>query len=492
MMLSSVRRIRDGIAAPWWGSIGNLWHDASISVRFSIVAGLITLSGMIVVGEWAARRVEAGVIDNHVADAALFTDSVIAAHLQELHTSDTLSSEARARVTALLAGFLDRSMVGYRIWKGDTIVHAERPQLVGQTLPPSAMRTKAASGEVVSALRAVSSAQFATRVSPGQRLLEIYAPVRRFGSNEIIALVETYEVALALESDVATARFGSWLIIGCIGALMQALQIVTVHGASRMIERQKRTLAERVDTLSRMLAENSILRLRTEAGTRLAENNERFLRKIGADLHDGPLQLLGVATLRLDDICAQAAKSPAALGPDDIEELEFLRECLGETAREIRDIAAGLSLPDLDAQPLETVVTLSARRHERLSGLPVTLAIRYPLPDVSQSMKECVYRVVQEGLSNVLRHAAGKGQGVSVGIDAGVLRVDVVDEGPGLQAPQAGAEGTAQGLSGLRDRVQALGGELTLAPRPGGGSQLTAVFEMGHEADAARRVETLT
>lgn len=491
-MLSSVRGMRDGLAAPWWSRVGLAWRDASISVRFSLVAGLITLSGMIIVGEWAARRVEAGVIDNHAADAALFTDSVIAAHLQELHTSDTLSPEARARVTALLAGFLNRSMVGYRIWKGDTIVHAERTDIIGQTRPSSPMRTRARNGEVASALRSTAAAQFVPRVNPGQSLLEIYAPVRRFGSSEIIALVETYEIALALESDVATARFGSWLIIGVIGALMQALQIVTVHGASRTIDRQKRILAERVETLSRMLAENSMLRLRTEAGTRLAENNERYLRKIGADLHDGPLQLLGIATLRLDDIRAQAAKASEVLSPDDIEELEFVRECLGETAREIRDIAAGLSLPDLDAQPLEKVVTLSARRHERLSGLPVALDIQGLLPSASQSMKECVYRVVQEGLSNVLRHAGGKGQGVRVGVAAGVLRVDVVDEGPGLHGTQARTEGTAQGLSGLRDRVEALGGRLSLAPRPGGGSQLTALFDVGHESETSLREKALS
>lgn len=491
-MLSSVLRLREGTAAPWWGRASRAWRDASISVRFSIVAGLITLSGMIIVGEWAARRVESGVIDNHAADAALFTDSVIAAHLQELHTSDRLTPEARARIAALLAGFLDRSMVGYRIWKGDTIVHAERPEIIGQTRPSSQLRTKARRGEVASALRAVSADQFLPRVSPGQRLLEIYAPVRRFGSNEIIALVETYEIALALESDVATARFGSWLIIGLIGVLMQALQIVTVHGASRTIERQKRVLAERVDTLSRMLAENSLLRLRTEASTRMAENNERFLRKIGADLHDGPLQLLGIATLRLDDLRAQAAKVPDVISQDDIEELEFVRECLGETAREIRDIAAGLSLPDLDAQPLETVVTLSCRRHERLSGMPVALDIMGPLPEASQSLKVCVYRLVQEGLSNVLRHAGGKGQGVRVGFASGVLRVEVVDEGPGPAMMQPESERTAQGLSGLCDRVEALGGRLSLKSRPGGGAQLTAQFDIGFACEFSKREEALS
>ncbi len=488
-MLPSVLRIRDGIAAPLRSRVGRTWRDASISVRYSLVAGIITLSGMIIVGEWAVRRVEAGVIDNHAADAALFTDSNIAAHLQELATADSLSPQARARVTALLSGLLDRSMVGYRIWKGDTIVLAERSDLIGQTRPSSGMRERAQNGEVVAVLRAVATAQFAPRVEAGQRLLEIYAPVRRAGSSEIIALVETYEIALALESEVATARFGSWLIIGLIGALMQALQTVTVHGASRTIERQKRDLAERVDTLSRMLAENNMLRLRTEAGTRLAESNERYLRKIGADLHDGPLQLLGIATLRFDDLRAQAVKTPGALGADEIEDFEFVRECLGETAREIRDIAAGLSLPDLDTQPLEKVVTLSARRHERLSGLPVVLDIQSALPAASQSLKECVYRVVQEGLSNVLRHAAGKGQGVRVSFEQGILRVEVVDEGPGLPSAQIAAEGAAQGLSGLRDRVEAIGGVLSLAPRAAGGSQLTAVFGLGPQQDDKKHEE---
>lgn len=481
-MRAGLHRLYEITTDPTWRRLQAFWRDASMSLRFTIVAGLITLSGMVIVGEWVARRVEAGVIDNHAADAALFTDSVIAAHLQELRTHDALSPEARERVSALFAGFLDRSMIGFRVWKGDRIVHAERPDLIGQLRPVSQRRAKAQAGEVVSALRPGSESASAPRVPDGQRLLEIYAPVRRHGSSEIIALVETYELASALENDVATARFGSWLFIGLIGALIQALQIVTVHGASRTIEHQKRALAARVDTLSRMLAENNQLRLRTEAGTRVAENNERFLRKIGADLHDGPLQLLGIATLRLDELRLQAIKCPETISADDVEELEFVRECLGETAREIRDIAAGLSLPDLEAQPLEKVVTLSSQRHERLSGLPVALEIHSPLPDASPLLKECVYRLVQEGLSNVLRHAGGKGQGVRAGCSDGTLFIEVLDEGPGINPAQQAREGAAQGLSGLRDRVEALGGQLILAPRPGQGAQLTARFAMSRQS----------
>src|SRR5262249_16208092 len=86
------------------------------------------------------------------------------------------------------------------------------------------------------------------------------------------------------------------VVIGCLFGI--------VHNGSRTIEKQRLSLEQRVAQLSRLLAENTDLRQRVDyANQRMADANERMLRQIGADLHDGPVQLLGLALLKLGDFC---------------------------------------------------------------------------------------------------------------------------------------------------------------------------------------------
>lgn len=440
------------------------------------MAGLILLAGMVLVGEWVARSVEAGVVNDHAADAALYTDSIVAGHLQELQAADHLSAATRERLNGLLRANGGRPIVAFRVWKGDTIVHAEAPGLVGMTTPATPARRLAMSGQVAAQFGYDEGRIPAPVAGGGQRLLEIYAPVRRAGSNEIIAIVETYELAPALEREIKRARLGSWALIATIGALMQLMQVLAVHKASALIIKQRQALAKRVDELSRMLAENNSLRMANEAGTRMTENNERYLRKIGADLHDGPLQLLGMAMLRLDGVRGSLCAPNRETIAEAMEDFEFVAESLAETAKEIRDIAAGLSLPEIDKHDLAKVIAIAVKRHERHSGTAVALTLDSALPDVAPALKVCVYRLIQEGLSNVMQHAHSKGQAVVVRNAGGVLSVAVLDRGPGISPGRGTGEGKAQGLAGLRDRVEALGGTLVLANRPDGGASLSARF----------------
>jgi signal transduction histidine kinase len=85
----------------------------------------------------------------------------------------------------------------------------------------------------------------------------------------------------------------------------------------------------------------------------------------------------------------------------------------------------------------------------------------------------CLFRFVQEALNNASRHAGGAGLTVALTGDAAGLRLTVGDRGPGVQ----GAAGL--GLSGLRDRVESLGGRFAIAPRDGGGTEVAMVLESG-------------
>src|SRR5262249_38263816 len=115
------------------------------------------------------------------------------------------------------------------------------------------------------------------------------------------------------------------------------------------------------------------------------ETNERFLRRIGADLHDGAAQLISLALLRLDSL-------RPLIAPEHSKSEEFakihgvLQDCL----REIRHLSAGLAPPQLDNMPLQKVLQLVVRQHEQRTDRPVD-AIIDPLPDMSSLHKVCIY-----------------------------------------------------------------------------------------------------
>jgi len=92
-------------------------------------------------------------------------------------------------------------------------------------------------------------------------------------------------------------------------------------------------------------------------------------------------------------------------------------------------------------------------------------------------LKICVYRFVQEGLTNAFRHADGMGQAVSAR-GTQVLEVSVSDDGQGF-ATGGPAAGTGLGLAGLRARIEAIGGRLEVCSTPGLGTHLAASFDLG-------------
>ncbi|MGL4396999.1 MAG: sensor histidine kinase, partial [Hyphomicrobium sp.] len=115
------------------------------------------------------------------------------------------------------------------------------------------------------------------------------------------------------------------------------------------------------------------------------------------------------------------------------------------------------------------------------------------LPAVgSNLMLASVYRFVQEGLNNAVRHAGGKGQTVLARRENDMLILEVADQGPGMAEPAAPSSGQRLGLIGLRERIEALGGCLKIASNGACGTRLTAHIPLmdGGEAGVTQRSST--
>jgi signal transduction histidine kinase len=200
------------------------------------------------------------------------------------------------------------------------------------------------------------------------------------------------------------------------------------------------------------------LRARVQRATqRAAALNESYLRRIGADLHDGPAQLIAYASLRLDSQTLTSSKTPSV---ERKGALRTVKTSLDDAMAEIRSICSGLMLPHIETDNLSDLIRRAIREHERRTGIVVALFVATTPTDLPTSAKICVYRFVQEALNNGYRHAGGIGQKVMQSLEDEQIVIEVADEGPGFDPKDVGPQ--KLGLAGLRDRVESLGGTFQL------------------------------
>ena len=478
MKWSNIRSLeKNGQVRPaGWLSRRGLWFQFSVATSSVLAAGMLSL------GYWVTQRISEGVIHNAAVAAANYAENFISERVQELSRQSTLEPESKAALDALLKK-PGASLVGFRIWKGDTIVYSDRRELIGQTFARSSMRERAWSGQVAAEYGHPHGIEDPPVGEVRGAILEIYAPIYKSGAGDIIALAETYQRAPGLAEELASARRGSWMLVGLFTLVMLTLQSGIVRRASSTIDTQRTALREKIVELSRLLEDNHRLQSRVnQANRRVTETNERFLRRIGAELHDGPVQLMTMAVFRLDALEAILKEVGKELAEETQEDTTAVREALRETLAEIRNISAGLAPPEIERLSLQGALELAARRHERRSGCPVNCRIGTLPEKVPFSLKTCLYRVAQEGLTNAFRHANGVGQILQARYEQGRIEISILDGGPGLDKAKAFNEDAGQGLVGLRDRVESLGGEFHVSTRPEGGTRLTASFEFA-EAD---------
>ena len=298
----------------------------------------------------------------------------------------------------------------------------------------------------------------------------MYSPIRERHTGKVIAVAEFYEAAAELRRNLFAANLQTWLVVATVTLSMLGALFGIVYRGSKTIDRQRASLEQRVTELSRLLAQNEELRGKLQnASRRTAEINESYLRRISADLHDGPAQLLSLALLRID---ALKPLLPAATKDGGSRsDMEIVRGSLSDAIAEIRQICNGLALPELDRLTLSKMLVNVINSHERRTATTVELEVRSTPDKLTRAMKICVYRFVQEALNNAFRHAGGLGQKVICRYEVGVLEVEVRDAGPGIK-PAATDSASGLGLPGLRDRIESIGGELQIRGNAGQGTRL--------------------
>jgi PAS domain S-box-containing protein len=186
--------------------------------------------------------------------------------------------------------------------------------------------------------------------------------------------------------------------------------------------------------------------------------------RIARDLHDDTAQQIAAHMVRLRLV------EGARTDEDRAEQIRVLREGLQGTSESIRRIARGLRPPELDDAGLLAALQAHARRLEASHQLQVTLEGESPDRGLTEEGLLVVYRIVQEALTNVARHAGTDRARVEVRIRDRVIEVDVSDEGRGFRAHPVAPDGRGLGLLGMQERAVMVGGRLQVETRPGEGT----------------------
>ncbi|WP_072298160.1 sensor histidine kinase [Paracoccus sp. SM22M-07] len=440
-------------------SATRFWRDASLSTRFAVVGGVVLAIFMGLAGWLLADRIRQVVIRNTATAAAFYMDSFLHPLVEDYIPGTQPSPAMRRALSEVLpaTGMAER-IVSYKVWgKGGLVIAASNADLMGRNFPPSHELSRAWSGQIAAIFEDDAEEEDRSEHALGLPLLEIYSPIRADWTGEIIAVAELYIADPALKADLAAARAAAWAGVGGGGLALGLILYVIVRQGSRTIDRQRRDLDRQLKDLRRLSHRNGQLRARIqEAAGRAAATTEGGLRRIGADLHDGPAQDLAYARLRLDALDGGSTPQPG--------ELAAIQQALDRAMSEIRQISHGLALPELAHLSAAAIPRLAVEAHQARCPTPVALHMEAEGdPPLSPGLRICLFRFVQEGLNNAARHAGGADLTVRLQGDADRLRVTVSDAGPGPAPDHA----PGLGLRGLRDRVESLGGRFGMERRDG-------------------------
>jgi two-component system sensor histidine kinase UhpB len=232
--------------------------------------------------------------------------------------------------------------------------------------------------------------------------------------------------------------------------------------SDRELDRLTETFNAMLDTLDAYRG-----RLRDTAARALSAAEEER-KRIARELHDETAQTLAALLLRV-----RLARSVDDRTARD-ELLEDLRTEISTALEGIRRFARGLRPPALDELGLVPAIGSHARNLEESAGITITLEAD-PLEELLPPEGElALYRIVQEALANVVRHAAARRVRIRLAREHGHVVAEVEDDGRGFRAAKATRTGAGLGLFGMHERAAYLGGRVEVHSVPGQGTRVRA------------------
>jgi two-component system sensor histidine kinase UhpB len=246
--------------------------------------------------------------------------------------------------------------------------------------------------------------------------------------------------------------------LDALATLMRRVDLLGVE--DRVVDRGNGDLTYLIDTFNAMLERLAAEHGASSARALAAQEGER--RRIARELHDEVGQSLTGVLLGLKRVVDRA---PVELR----DELATVQETVRASLDEVRQVARRLRPGVLDDLGLRSALHALCAEAERAGGVPVTCRVDAHLPEMRDEVELVLYRIAQEGLTNMTRHSRATHAGLSLTAGPGGVTLRVTDDGRGGVAEEGA------GIRGMRERALLVSAGLTIDSPPGGGTDLRLV-----------------
>ncbi|MEJ7929122.1 CHASE3 domain-containing protein [Ramlibacter sp. AN1015] len=274
---------------------------------------------------------------------------------------------------------------------------------------------------------------------------------------------------------LARAGIAAVALVALIAFWLYLRQTSALNAAG---ERQQQALQAERDLLERQVRERTASL--TELATHLQQVREQERGHLARELHDELGALLTAAKLDVARLKSRLG-TPA---PEVSQRLQHLTETLNSGIALKRRIIEDLRPSSLANLGLSASLEILAREFSEQTGVEVLTNLEQV--ELAEADQLTVYRLVQESLTNVAKYAEAHQVHITVHAYATVVEVSVRDDGRGFDV--AGMRPSTHGLAGMRHRVEASGGRLTVTSKPGEGTRVMAVLPKGHAPQAPRAI----
>ena len=279
----------------------------------------------------------------------------------------------------------------------------------------------------------------------------------------------------------AARRIGGRSIYG-VRAGGEQFPIDASFSQSTVVGRKLYTVILR-DVTEQVHAEEALTRAHAELAALSRAANQALedeRRRIARELHDELGQMLTAMKIDVTDLQQQLPTHYVELH----ERCEGLRLLIDQTITATRHMSTELRPLVLDDLGLAAAVDWLAENFSRRTGMRTTVRFDPAVAHMGEPHASSAFRIVQESLTNIMRHAEATHVEIEVTHHADFACVIVRDDGRGIRPEDFDKPGSL-GLLGIRERVRLLGGVATIAARPEGGTQLSARFPLAQHANAA-------
>jgi PAS domain S-box-containing protein len=213
-------------------------------------------------------------------------------------------------------------------------------------------------------------------------------------------------------------------------------------------------------------------------GAKLLSTQEAERARLARELHDDITQRLAFLNIEVDKLEMKNESLPEPVR----ETLRQIGRDIGKLSSDIHLISRRLHPTTLDVLGLVRSIETECKSFTRLREIPVTLDLDRTFQYLSKEISLCTYRILQEGLRNIARHAKATGVHVTLSKKKGILRLLIKDNGIGFD-PASNAKNAGLGIASMTERARLLQGDLSVESRPGKGTviKLEVPLESGYE-----------